>query len=78
MHRSVENYGGMSILDCASASAPSESQSRADNIVFLLFCSSLCNLKERTHNFNQVDKFNFAFSMMMEPNNLLPVPVVAA
>ena len=30
MHHSVESQGGMSLLDCASANAPSESQSRAD------------------------------------------------
>ena len=36
---SVESHGGMVLLDCASANAPSESQSRAD-IVCLVFRSS--------------------------------------
>jgi hypothetical protein len=40
MHHSVERHGGMSLLYCASANTPSESQSRAD-IVYLVFYSSL-------------------------------------
>jgi len=40
MHDSVESYGGISLRDCASANAPSESQSRAD-MDCLVFCSSL-------------------------------------
>ena len=40
MRHSVESHGGMSLLDCASANAPSESQSRAD-MDCLVFCSSL-------------------------------------
>jgi len=41
LHHSVESLGGMSLLDCASANVPSESQSRAD--VCLVFWSSLFN-----------------------------------
>jgi len=40
MHHSVENHGGMPLLDCASANAQSESQRRAD-IFCLVSCSSL-------------------------------------
>jgi len=36
MHYSVESHGGISLLDCASANPPSESQSRADIVSSLL------------------------------------------
>ena len=36
MHHSVESHGGMSLLDRASANAPSKSQSRADIVCLVL------------------------------------------
>ena len=40
MYHSVENHGGMLLLDCASVNAPSESQGRAYYIACLVPCSS--------------------------------------